>query len=92
MKDIVIALISGLAGGLVTLTITVNHYSRKIYDKNVFQRIVSFVNFGSNVYNDEKKINEIVDDKMENKPDIINSDSEPEEGKQKPGDYWMRDY
>lgn len=93
MKDIVIALISGLAAGsLITLTITVNHYSRKIWDKNVFQRIVSLVNFGSNVYNDEKKMNEVVDDRIKHKPDIIISDSEPEEGMQKPGDYWEQDY
>lgn len=93
MKDIVIALISGLAtGSLITFSVTANHYTRKMYDKNIFQRIASIVNLGSNVYNDEKKINEIVNDKTKNKPDIINSDYEPEEGMQKPGDYWEKDY
>ena len=93
MKEIIIALISGLSGGaLITWAITVNHYSKKLYNKNVLQRIVSLVNFGNVVYNDEKKINEIVDDKTKHKPDILVSESEPKEGQQKPGDYWEQPY
>lgn len=92
MKEIIIALISGLSGGLITLTCTVNHYSKKLYDKNVFQRIISFINFGSNVYNDEKKINEIVDEKTKNKPNVVYSDTEPEEGTLNMNDEWMQNY
>ena len=92
MKEIIIALISGLSGSLITLAITANYYSKKIYDNNIFQRIVSIVNFGCNVYNDEKKMKEIVDDKIENKPDVVYSESEPKEGEQKEGDNWMKDY
>lgn len=79
MKEIVFALLGAIGGSLITLTLTCNHYSKKLYDRDVFQRINALVNLGSNNYNDEKKINEIVDDKTKNKPDTIFSKEEPKD-------------
>lgn len=45
---------------------------------------------GNNVYNDEKEINKIVDEKTKNKPDEIISDEEPENLKN--GNFWIRPY
>lgn len=87
MKDIVIAIVSALSGSLVTLTLTVNHYSRRIYDKNIFQRIFSIVNFGNNIYNDEKKINDIVDKKTKDNARVFYGNEKPENAKN--GDIWI---
>ena len=90
MKDIIIALFSAMGGALVTFTVTTNYYSKRFYKRNVFQRIGAFINLGNNVYNDEKEINKIVDEKTKNKPDEIISDEEPENLKN--GNLWIRPY
>ena len=87
MKDIVIAIVSALSGSLVTFTITANHYSRKIYDKNIFQRIFSIVNFGNNIYNDEKAINDIVKKNTKDNTRVFYGDEKPENAKKR--DIWI---